>query len=219
MVNEVLAQAVTGTQSDGPAASVPDRNKLVQYWRMCNIEGCQRHSRSEGWISTGPVLSSFTAQEYAEFQTKKHAEPLDEYGKHNPDLFRDAGQRFAKLIEGGGLKEMPTSQLTTYGWHHIPEMVVARPELENVVEFYCEHGCPTKGSGARWFLTQEDYKQHTTAIHSDVAPSQAIGVQLKEAIEGIAAAQKLDMGQLAAGIVKAVKELEIPEVNEEVDNG
>jgi len=215
MVNDSLLNAVTGTNNDGPAATIAGRDKEVQYWRMCGDEYCTRHGgqgRNEGWISTGPVLQPFTAQEYAEFGEIKHAEPLEDYGRWNPDLFREPGQRFAKLIEGGGLKEMPDSQLLAYGWHHLPEVVADRPSLAPFLksEFWCEHGCPTKGTQARWFIDQEQYNVHISSEHKEVIGPSAIGEQIKNAMEAVGNAQQMDMPTLVASIMLAIKEHESP---------
>ena len=181
-----LANAIVGGGPVDDEAFTPisrRRYRELLYWRFCDREGCHQHTNSGGWITTGPSLNPLSAYEYVEFMASKHATPLTEYKTVEPDDIVLPATRFKPLIERGGLKEMPLGQLQAYGWHHIPAIVEARPELADTIEFLCEHGCPREGGRKRWFLLEETLHKHYRAIHADVVAPTVMANKIAEAME------------------------------------
>ena len=180
-----LANAILGINEIDDAFTPMSRKRYreILYWRFCSIEGCNQHTNSGGWVTTGPSLNPLSAIEYVEFQAGKHATPLTEYKTVEPDEVSLPATRFKPLIERGGLKEMPLEQLQAYGWHHIPAIVEARPELADTIEFLCEHGCPREGMRKRWFLREETLHKHYRAIHADVVAPTVMATKIADAME------------------------------------
>ena len=189
MVNDVSgADIFAGMQQrDGNiiASSVARQTKQLQYWKKCS--GCSKHSEELGWITIGPAMSPRTAVEYTEYQNSKHSTPLPQYGQYNVGINNDSKynltdpeRRYQALIELEGFKEFPLDQMIAYNWHRFPVLIKVRPELADVVDIKCEHGCAN-----RLFTQLSHYQQHIQVVHKEVAQPEAIARQFRAAIESM----------------------------------
>lgn len=178
-----------------PRAESPDgRSKQIQYWHKC--VGCSYHTEELNWVTTGPVMQPRTAIEYTEFQSNKHATPLNKYGawtigKVNGQKYdlTNPPTRFNYIIENGGILEFPLDQMIAYNWHRIPVICAVRPELNNVVDIPCEYGC-----SGRKFVGFENYRNHLNVMHKDAIQPEAIGKQFKDAINMLAERDRMVSG-------------------------
>ena len=193
-----------------PDAQAQKRSKELQYWKLCSIEDCRTHYARKGWVVTGPALSPYTAVEWSDFQSTKHATSLANYGKWaSGEVFR-APTRFGPLLRAGGLHEIPIEQMVAYKWHLRPEIVRVVPELANVDVFLCEHGCITVGPRKRTFNTEASRQKHYNVMHKEIVGPTLIGRQLKEAQSmGMASIPPEYWAQVAL-IVKAALESPTP---------
>src|SRR3990167_2797318 len=206
--NESILNGILGRQSNEslPQIMGTTRNsREVIYWRKCG--GCSRHTNDFNWITTGPAMSTHTAVEYSEFQAFKHATPLPQYGrivtgKVNGQKYdiTDPSTRFAYIIEAGGLHEFPIDQMIAYNWHKIPVIKQAVPQLADVVDIHCEHGCPTN----RTFSQMAHYQDHISVMHKEVAQPEAIGRRFQEAVASLNKQQANVSPELLVQIVAAV---------------
>ncbi len=193
---------ISGSNDVPEIAMGTRRNKELMYWRKC--AGCTKHTQENNWITTGPAMSPYTAVEYTEFQQLKHMTPLNKYGtyiigsvpgqKYN---LSKPEERFRAIIELGGIDEFPTDQMVAYNWHKFPVVCAARPELNDIVDIKCQHGCSN-----RTFVRNEDYLNHISIMHKEVAQPEAIGKALEKAIGN---RSNLDPSMIAQ-IVVAVRE-------------
>ena len=209
---EELRDAILGLDPDLPEEVRERRRqpKEYMYFRLC--KGCKVHTQGYSKITMGPANGIITAQEHAEFIANKHATPLPEYGKYDLDLVRDPGTRFKPIIEKGGIKEFSLFQMQELGWHRIPQVVALVPELGETEEIICTYGCATTGVKTRWFLVfdgvSESYNRHITGLHSEVAAPEAIGRKVSEAVVAAAQLKSMDIPELVAAVVLAIKQVE-----------
>lgn len=183
--DEILAKIIAGNGVQ-EAVSAPDRGnreKKLSYFHIFASPRYANHNR-RGWVTTGPKLNALTAVEYTEFMEHKGALPLryplsdkEEMLLHKPET------RFVPLLLKGGITEFPVRQMAEYGWHLIPEVKAARPELGLIETFYCEYGCPTEGPSMRWFLSKSEVGVHYKGFHPEVAGPAAVGQQMAKAVQ------------------------------------
>lgn len=217
---EQLANIImTGNAEVAEAVSVPGRkSKEIQYWRMCpssKYPRCERHRNSQDFIIIGPAMSPLTAIEYTEFQMVKHAEPLanhygrQEMGVRGSDMHKGP-TRFNSIILNGGINEFCVQQMVDYGWHKLPAVVMARPELVTAVTIKCPHGCQRREF---YGVTEADARflmeKHVRAMHKDTAAPMAIGREITKAVEAVGQSKQFDpemLAQLIAGVMAAMDE-------------
>lgn len=194
MTNDIagisIANSIMGLSDGMPEpAAVRRRTKELQYWRLHTCpRSCVNHTTRKNWVTTGPVLSPYTAVEYTDFMETKHAQPLSrdfgtDSGRNSivpgSGMMHDAATRFVPLIRNNGIDEFPADQLVAYGWHRIPNIRQARPDLQEYLDndIYCEYGCPE-----RVFGSEKAYAKHVTALHSEAAGARAVGKQLEKVV-------------------------------------
>jgi len=188
------------------------QSRQITYWKLHTCDNdCVRHPKRKGWVTTGPVMSPLTAQEWAEFRIIHHALPLDEqepnkYGKYEDtmgDPIFGGTDRFSPLIEQGGIRFFPKDQLIQYGWANIDAVKKARPDLGNFEYITCDYDC-----GVKPFYNKDGYNRHLTAYHRDASNAQAVGQQVQSAMSQILTAmpanQSIDVNELTKVIVAAM---------------
>ena len=197
-----IFNSISGVTDVPEIAMSSRRNKEIMYWRKC--AGCTRHTQENNWITVGPAMSPYTAVEYTEFQQLKHMTPLNKYGIYTQGSLpgqkynlTKPEERFRAIIELGGIDEFPTDQMVAYNWHKFPAVCAVRPELNDIVDIKCQHGCVN-----RTFVVPADYQTHVSIMHKDVAQPEAIGKALEKAI---GTRSNLDPSMIAQ-IVVAVRE-------------
>lgn len=163
------------------------RTRSVQYWRMWTDD--PKNSR-HNWIAVGPALSPQTAMEYAEFQEKKAAVPLKQYGTWDgskTDKFGDQTEvfgnntRFNPLIRQRAIHEMPKSQFIAYGWHKNPVLRAMAPDewnLDDVEEYVCE-------VDGRSFNSLSDLRKYIRAMYPEANAADAVGREMSSAITAL----------------------------------
>ena len=191
------------------------RIKEVQYWKKCT--GCNYHTKDLGYVTVGPAMSPRTAIEFSEFQANKHTTPLTQYGKYI--VGKVAGQKydltnpavkFQAIIELGGINEFPLEQMIEYNWHRYPVMVQVRPELANIVEISCQHGCVNRKFIQTVNGLSIGYQSHCSVMHKDIIQSESIGRQFKEAMITNSQSATLDtetLTKIAIAIGMAMKNI------------
>lgn len=205
-----ILEGLYGKPGEVVDAKAPKRSKELIYWRKC--KGCQIHTQELGWITLGPAMGPYTAQEYFDFQQSKHAEPLAQYGAYPAGKSSSSKydvvtpeRRFEPLIADFGLKgirEIPFDQMRAYNWHRIPQIVQYFPRLQEVTDYPCEYGCPPN----KKFTSPELLSQHVRVWHNDVAQPQAVGKEISKAIEAVAGGNNSISPETIAAIVMAVRE-------------
>lgn len=172
-----LAPDVEGYQ--GFQRTHMDRERKLGYWRRCT--GCASHQSALGYIMVGPDTSRNNLYEVEDFRLSKHATLLKkEYftnsdGKSATAELLNPITRWRPLIRAGGIHEMPIEQMVEQGFHRIKSWQDVFPELKEVEDIKCEHGCPTTGYSARLFTNQQSYLAHIQVVHKDVSAPKAIG--------------------------------------------
>ena len=185
------------------------QSRQITYWKFHTCDDtCGRHLKRKNWVTTGPVMSPLTAQEWAEFRIVHHALPLDEekpnkYGMYEDGPIFEGLDRFAPLIEQGGIKFFPKEQLIQYGWASLDLVKRARPDLGDFKYIVCDYDC-----GVRPFYNKDGYNRHLTAYHRDASNAQAVGQQVQSAMSQILTAmpanQSIDVNELTGVIVAAM---------------
>lgn len=217
---EQLASIIlTGNENNAEAMTVTGggrKNLEIQYWRMCPSDkypNCSRHRTTQDYIITGPAMSPLSAIQYTEFQMVKHAEPLPQsYGRQEAGDMWKAATRYNQLITNGGIKEFPIRQMIEYGWHLLPLVVSARPELATAVTMDCPHGCQRRHfygvneTEARFLMDK-----HIRAIHKDTVAPIAIGREITKAVEAVAGAKTANIdpvmiAQIVAATMAAMEQ-------------
>ncbi len=209
LTGDALMRAVLGIEDPKDRTSQTRREpKKLMYFKLCDGSVCSIHPQSEGWITMGPASGVITAQEHAEFIEAKHATPLIRYGRHDLGKVNNPAVRYGPLISEGGIAELPLVQMRAFGWHHIPSVVALIPELGETIEYYCENGCPKTGKRGRWFLSEDDLKKHTGALHQDAAAPAAVGHHIVKALKDVSSFQAMDAERLVKTVVAGIKEFE-----------
>ncbi len=206
-----LTAAIRGRGQNRFEEAMPARrqSRQITFWKLhtCNSD-CPRHTNRKNWVTTGPVMSPLTAQEWAEFRIIHHALPLDEQNPNKYGLYEDGPifsglGRFEQLLEKGGIVFFPKDQLIQYGWAAIPEVKKVRPDLDDFEYITCDYDC-----GVKPFHSKDGYNRHLTAYHRDASSAQAVGQQVQSAMSQILTAmpanQSIDVNELTKVIVGAM---------------
>lgn len=219
-----LTSAIRGRPQGGPDEVMPARrqSRQITYWKLHTCDSdCSRHLRRKGWVTTGPVMSPLTAQEWAEFRIIHHALPLDEQNPNKYGMYEDGPifsgiDRFAPLLEQGGINFFPSEQLIQYGWARIDEVKKARPDVADFEYIVCDYDC-----GVKPFHSKDGYQRHLTAYHRDASSAQAVGQQVQSAMTQVLSALPqsgpVDMIELTKGIATAILQAQA-KVSEETED-
>lgn len=221
MVMEQLGSKLFG-RDVGEAVSIRFKNKALQYWKKCsgvreNGMPCSIHTQDLGWVTTGPVMTPLTANEYSEFSVSKHATPLPQYGAYEVGNVKgqeynitDQYSRFRAILDKGGLMEFPIDQMVAYGWHRTPIRDIV-PELQNFADIRCEMGCAN-----RLFISEMDYINHCSVMHKETEAPKAIGKEFSKALEniqGLGSFNTEQMAQMLAMAMTMAKQMETGGLN------
>lgn len=196
------------------------QSRQITYWKLHNCDNdCARHIKRKGWVTTGPVMSPLTAQEWAEFRIIHHAVPLDEqdpnkFGKYEDGPIFEGLGRFEPLLEQGGIRFFPKEQLIQYGWARIDAVKKARPDLGDFKYIECDYDC-----GVKPFHNKDGYNRHLTAYHRDASSAQAVGQQVQSAMSQILTDlpqnQSIDPIELGKAVAVAVVQAQASLDNED----
>ena len=189
--NDALARLIlTGSEDVVEARIVEGRvNRQIMYWRACPSRlhpNCEQHKNNQDFIIMGPAMSRYTSQEYSDFIDVKHAEPLTQYGSQEAGDMWKAETRFGQIIAKGGLKEFSIQQMVDLGWHELPGVLAARPELKGAVTLLCPQKCARrKFYGITLEQAQGSLTKHMAVMHRDTVGPAAIGAEMAKAISQI----------------------------------
>jgi hypothetical protein len=173
--NALLRAINTSYGTERDSASANRKDAALIYWRMCSDPVCPKHiSRMSGrndrlgWL----VVGTSEGSDAWEFKHLKHWTPMPEYGwmPYGLEGAAPPERRFLQLIEQGGIKEFPASQLIAYNWDKLPAVQQARPDVANVQRIQCEYGTCYD----RQFITEADYRNHVKVWHAKTEGTDAI---------------------------------------------
>lgn len=206
--NEELSQAITQTWRGGGEIELQTKSRglMLQYWKKCERQFCNRHREDKGWITIGPSLSD--PLRHAQYLNEKHMTPLPQYGTQPPGPSSSMLQRglgYELIVSNGGLKEFPVEQVQALGWDMIPAVREARPEVA-LNRSWCDQ------CYGRSFVSPESLAAHMSVMHKEVAPARAIGAEVKGAVEAVTKAT--DPTAMVTAIMQA-----LPYVMQAMQNG
>lgn len=125
------------------------------------------------------VIGGMWANEYME-QSQRGWTPLRQYGSF--DVYSNNiafnADPFRLLLERGGAKEFPLSQIREMGWHRkLPFPGLHFPQLDGVenTDVQCGH-C------GRWFLTTQNLSTHESVMHTAISQNQGLSRVLVNAL-------------------------------------
>lgn len=142
-------------------------------WRYYRLPMNWPDEGSRGWVTIGPGgvgnSGAMDAKRYANY-LKKGLRPIDAYGFPDVPTTTKGADAYITLLQAGGAKEIPCSQVIAYNWHLNPPIKGLKfpqyeAERKNVRKLQCE-AC----AQVSYFMVDDKtagdtYRRHLVGVH------------------------------------------------------
>lgn len=170
-----LEAELTAVKNTKRAGDLLDENASIggYPWRYYRLPENWPDPQSRGWVTIGPGGvgngGAMDAKRYANYM-KKGLRAIDAYGFPDVPTTTNGADAFMTMLQKGGAKEFPCSQVIAYRWHLNPPIKGLKfPQYEeqkkNVRRLQCE-ACPKTD----YFMVDDrtagdTYRRHLTGAH------------------------------------------------------